>query len=487
MRTFGIILIIFAVAAAGTYFAFTSGDEPYKWTGGPIADDREVVAIVVPHAGYDFSAPVAGYGYAVLSQLDVETVFLIGSPHRVAVNGASVYDGAAYQTPLGKAEIDQTAGAALREADDRIGFSEAAHRPEHSLEIQVPFIQRSLPDAKIVPILYRQTVEGDDSKVADALVKVMTGRKAVIVISTDMSHFPGYEDAKKVDTATIEVMKKLDPQALRKNEKAQRGAGIKGLDCALCGLDAVVAGFIAAKKLGADKVHVLKYANSGDTAKGDKSGVVGYCAVALTRRKGTGPSGEAIKPKSTSASKLVRKAVYAGTWYPGSGKELKDLAAVVDGHITTAAKELGYRKKEAVMDGAAATELLTLARKTLEQVLDGKPVPSHEPKSDIAKEKLGCFVTLTVKKTHALRGCIGRFTDNATEPLYKIVQKMAVSAATEDSRFPTVTRKELDSLHIEISVLSKNVLIEKPLDLVPDKHGIVVAKGWRRGVYLVRR
>jgi AmmeMemoRadiSam system protein B/AmmeMemoRadiSam system protein A len=486
-----ILVIAFVVVTIGMYYAY-SGDGAgggVDKSANPVPADREVVALVVPHAGYAYSAHVAAYGYAVLKRTGAEVVFLLGSPHFYRLDGASVYDGAAYETPLGKALIDRETASVVRESSERIRFEENAHspektgrNPEHSLEAQIPFIQTVLPNARIVPILYRATGEKDDSEIAGALMKAMTGRKAVLVISSDMVHYPAYEAAKKADEKTLEAMKKLDPSALRKNEKEQRAAGVPDLGCALCGIDAVAAGFIAAKKLGADKVQVLKYANSGDVPIGDKSGVVGYGAVALTRKKGSAPEGEAVKPKSVEKSERVRKPGRAGVWYPGDAQALKK---EIDGYLANAEKALGYGEKEAgVMDKAAAKELLSLARKTLEAALVEKPVPKHEPVSEIAKEKLGCFVTLTVKKTGALRGCIGLFTDDAEEPLYKNIQKYAVYSALKDSRFAPVTREELDGLHIEISVLSKNEPIEKPLDLVPYRHGIVIAKGWRRGVYL---
>ena len=236
----------------------------------------QIQALIVPHAGYVYSGKTAAFAYKLVQGADIETVVILGPSHRLAFDGCSIYPEGGFETPLGIADIDKPAAQAIAKASG-FGFIPEAHAEEHSLEVQVPFIQKVLPKAKIVPIVMGLPAETTIRTLAGALTKVLKDKRALVIASTDMSHFLKKDEANALDKSTIDLVQNQKITTLMR--KVERGENI------LCGGAAVVTALLYAQKMGEAKVAVLKYADSGP-AGGPDAGVVGYFAAAVT----TGPA-----------------------------------------------------------------------------------------------------------------------------------------------------------------------------------------------------
>ncbi len=397
----------------------------------------KLMGLVVPHAGYIYSGGVAAYSYKAITNPDeIETVILLGPSHRAAFNGISVFPGGVYQTPLGDLEIDEEIAGRLIGAASGIGYVEEAHLYEHSLEVQLPFIQTIFKDVKIVTAVLGFPDPDADKKFVDEIVRITKEKNVLIVASSDFSHYHDYKTAMRMDNSAIEsIIRMSTSELLQKNESGESE---------LCGINPVKILLNIMNKLGADKAQFLHYANSGDVPAGDKTKVVGYAAIAFydtdaAKRKKPGDDEGA----DTGASKAE----------PGDDELSRD----------------DKRK------------LLSIARDTINEYVRNK---KRLEVDDITEPKLlvknGAFVT--IKMNGALRGCIGNFVSQS--PLYETIIEMAVSAATKDPRFPPVSVSELDQLELEISVLSPLREISDINEIQVGKHGIYITKGFFRGVLL---
>ncbi len=251
-----------------------------------------VRALVIPHAGYVFSGGVAASGY---NQLDPEhsyrRVFILASSHRVSLDKASVYTGGDYLTPLGKVEVDSEVSAAL--AKDRTHFTDdpAAHRDEHSIEVQLPFLQVVLKKPfKIVPIVMGTQSPEICRGIAESLNPYFTPDN-LFIVSADFSHYPSYENAKKVDAATAEAFCANSPQKFLDGLRANDRLRIPDLATSMCAWPAGLTLLYLTEGKPALKFNRIEYRNSGDSKSyGDKSRVVGYHAIAVSEdgRRGRG-------------------------------------------------------------------------------------------------------------------------------------------------------------------------------------------------------
>jgi AmmeMemoRadiSam system protein B/AmmeMemoRadiSam system protein A len=403
--------------------------------------EGDVLGLMVPHAGYQYSGPVAAYGYKILKGRPISTIILLGNSHNMRFSGAalSAYD--AWDTPLGPVEVDQELNEKLAAQSPAIVDDETPHAPEHSLEVQLPFLKVVLPEAKIVPILISSMSRGDCETLAQTLAPVLKQPDVVLIASSDMSHYPAYDDATRCDKATLNAIVTMDPDQVYAADKRLMSAGTRELHCTLCGLDSVATTMMATKQVGADKATVLKYANSGDTA-GMRSQCVGYGAVAFTA-----PAGTRGKTSDTPAAEAREAAD-------------PDLVQLTD---------------------EEKRRLLQVARRTLDARLGSGEAPSLGPGDSAAlARKTACFVTL--KERGRLRGCIGELEPR--EPLIRAVASRAIAAATQDPRFPPVTARELAGIAIEISAMSPLRRVGGPEEIVVGKHGVVVRQGTRSGVFL---
>jgi AmmeMemoRadiSam system protein B/AmmeMemoRadiSam system protein A len=255
----------------------------------------KLTALIVPHAGYIYSGPVAAYAYKQLEGQDFDTVILIGPSHRIGLAGVSVYNQGLYATPLGKVEVDIELANKIISEDKRIRFLPPAHMAEHSLEVQLPFLQRTLRDFKIVPIIISDPSRTNCRILADALLKNIRDRKVLIIASTDLSHYHPYRKARRLDKRSLDAIITLKPE-----EIAQKGN--------MCGLAAVLTTIMVTRELGANKATVLSYANSGDTA-GSQGKVVGYGAVAVTQIGGQKMGDTYSKKEQEELLKIARDSI----------------------------------------------------------------------------------------------------------------------------------------------------------------------------------
>ena len=232
-----------------------------------------LIGVLAPHAGYEYSGKVAGYSYSRLKGKDYRTVVLIGPSHQVAFKGVSVYPAGAWETPLGRVEINQKAAQTLMENCKSIKIFPAAFEREHSLEVQLPFLQRTLKSFKIVPLVTGDMDANDLKSFSDALLKLIkqNPKETVIIASSDMSHFHTHSVASQMDRLTIKEIEALNTDKLLK--------GLYKEEYELCGANAVLSLMMTASKLNAT-AKTLRYANSGDVTI-DRSRVVGYGSVAF--------------------------------------------------------------------------------------------------------------------------------------------------------------------------------------------------------------
>jgi len=405
-----------------------------------------VHALICPHAGYEYSGPVAAYAYRQVAGSAFDHVIILAASHYASFEGVSVPATDAYSTPLGKvlvwSKARELAGHAPFSLEpkclvQRPRWAGTASKPvppageetpetwEHSVEVQVPFLQRTLKQFEILPVTYGQA---DPAEVAKKLAPLVNER-TLVVASSDLSHFHPYKEARSLDQQTLKWICESDLSALSRPGAEERA----------CGRMPILT-LLHLAKLKGWKPQLLEYRNSGDTA-GNKSGVVGYGAVAFV-----GGAAEALPAQP-------------------------------------AAKE-----NSAQFNSEERKFLLDLARKTLVRAVSGEPLP--DVKTDTVPTACravnGCFVTLT--KAGALRGCIGNITPAAQ--LYLSVVENTCNAALRDPRFPPVTSKEVPALRIEISVLgaSEPLAFSSPDDLMaklqPLRDGVVLRIGGRSATFL---
>ena len=247
------------------------------------AQAQTPLGIVVPHAGYIYSGQICADGYNQVRSGAYEVVVIFGTNHTAPdLRKIALYPGAGFRTPLGTVPVDEEIVAALIAASPDCKADKAPHVREHSIEVQIPFIQVLFPQAKIVPAVVGMADIGLYTRFGAALAKVLKGKRALIVASSDLSHYPSAADAEVVDRKTLAAVASLDPTTLHNTIQAQMARRIRGLDTCACGEAPIMAAMAAAKALGAKGGRVVSYANSGDVPIGDRERVVGYGAVVFT-------------------------------------------------------------------------------------------------------------------------------------------------------------------------------------------------------------
>ena len=398
---------------------FLNSAQPKKVEG-------KILGLISPHAGYSYSGLVAGFGYKLVKERanQIKTVIVIGFNHRYPHRGIAVADFDYYQTPLGKVKIDKDIVNQLIAQNENIYPLKEAFYNENSSEMQIPFLQVVLKDFKLVIIHLGQQTWENCEILASALFEVLKEKDNFLLIaSTDMSHYLPYEQAKKLDFSTISEIEKFSPFSLY-TKSVMNGNR-------MCGYGAVCSLLLVLEKLGANKVEILHYANSGDITK-EKERVVGYLSAVVVK-EGSNPQ-EDIKDKE---------------------------------------EDMDLTKED-------KKTLLEIARKTLEGYLSQREIPEFIEVSSRLKEVQGAFVTL--KKKGQLRGCIGSIVGR--KPLYLTVRDMAIEAATADPRFAPVRYEELKDIDIEVSVLSPLKKVDSLEEIILGKHGVIVKRGFRQGVFL---
>lgn len=385
--------------------------------------EGKILGLIAPHAGYEFSGQVAAAAFAQLENENIDTVILLGNSHHQYFEGAAVYSGGYFKTPLGEVEVDADLAKKIISYDGAIKADNGPHDVEQILEVEIPFLQRTLKKFKIVPILFGNTLGNAAEIVVQAISQNMDGKNILVVASSDMSHYPSYEKANYADKKTLEAILSGEVKNLETAIAQLEKEKITNTQTFLCSADAVKALMMVMKNLGAVDIKLLKYANSGDVAGGDRSQVVGYGTIGFYGQR---PAGE--------------------------------------------------------LTVAAQARLIDIARQTVTAyAIDGR-APIIKEDSLVLNQKLGAFVTL--KKSEQLRGCIGVFTGENNLPLWQTVAEMARAAAFGDPRFSPVNAGELKDLEYEVSVLSPLQRINDWRKIELGKHGVEIKKGTSSGVFL---
>ncbi|MCX5669039.1 MAG: AmmeMemoRadiSam system protein B [Candidatus Omnitrophica bacterium] len=381
----------------------------------------EIFMLISPHAGYGYSGSTAAYGYKLIKGRPYKTILILGTSHHKAFNGAAVYAQGSFETSLGRLKIDDEFTKNLIAKGPDIFADQSAFKGEHSVEVQLPFLQKALPafsasGGKIVPLVVGDCSLDTCKKIASALKETIGARKDVLlVVSSDMYHGYDLKEADQVDKLTLELIKKMDDEGLYyslRDTKAQA-----------CGGFAVVIALNLAKEIGYAKVEILNHTNSalvtGQNANGQWT--VGYASIVVYNPKG-----------------------------------------------------------ENMLNNQQRNKLLEIARGSINTYLaTGKKMELSET-DPVLKQEMGAFVTLN--KHGELRGCIGNLS--ASQPLYFTVRDMAVEAAVDDPRFPALSLTELKEVEIEISVLSVLEKITSAEKIELGKHGVLVRRGNQSGVFL---
>jgi AmmeMemoRadiSam system protein B/AmmeMemoRadiSam system protein A len=391
----------------------------------PLPVDGEILAAVAPHAGYPYSGPVAAWTYAALKGHKYSRVVVIAPSHYVAFDFTSVYDGDAYTSPLGQVPVDKEFARRLAKMSSTIQLSDKGHQAtqdasEHSVEVELPWLQTVLGNFELVPIVMGNQSYESSRALGVALARMLhNDHDTLVLASSDLSHYHTYDDAETIDHKTLHALEAWDYLSMSRNFETRVWEA--------CGGAPIVAAMIYAERMGANKAEVLKYANSGDVTS-DHSRVVGY-----------------------SADLFVKSA-----------------------HATDAVPAFS-------LTDAEKAELLAVARKSVEYMIQrNKPyTPSPSPSETLDRE-YGAFVTLT--EGGALRGCIGYTAP--IEPLYMTVRDTATLAAVRDPRFPPVTPSELPKLAYEISVLSPLRHVTDIEQIKVGRDGLLMKNGDSEGLLL---
>jgi AmmeMemoRadiSam system protein B/AmmeMemoRadiSam system protein A len=397
---------------------------------------KKPVAIVVPHAGYIYSGQICADGWNQARGGSYDVIVILATNHTAAgLRKIALYPGSGFRTPLGTAVVDVDLTAALLAASPDCTLDKGPHVREHSLEVQVPFAQVLFPQAKIVAAIVGDADAALCTRFGNALASVLKGRRALVVASSDLSHYPSAKDAEDADMKTLEAVTTLDPAALQATIRTQMARRLSNLSTCACGEAPIMVAMAAAKTMGATGGRIVSYAHSGNLPIGERERVVGYGAVVLAADlKKEAP---AVRPATAAAS---------------------------DGTIGPADRKY----------------LLRLARETISRFLTIKMVPLPRLSSPILREPRGVFVTL--KKRGDLRGCIGHMVPD--RPLAELVAAMALQSAFEDPRFSPVTARDLPDLEIEISVLTPMKPVSGPNDIVVGRDGVLLQKGGKSAVFL---
>lgn len=390
------------------------------------------IGIIAPHAGYMYSGRTAAAAYKHLEGMEYDTVVVIAPSHTVFFQGASVYNGGAYQTPIGVVPIDMALSTRIAHMHPSIFPSNKGHtggsvRGEHALEVHLPFLQIVLGKFKLVAIVMGDQELSTSQALGETLASALSGKNALIVASTDLSHFYSEKDARRLDSQIQKAIENYNPGQLHGTINSGKGEA--------CGGGPVIAAMIATKRLGGEEIIITNYTTSAESS-GDFSEVVGYLSAVI------------VSPKQVRTNNHI----------------MGSLPKKQNDGLTEEDKKY----------------LLDLAKKSIESGINGEKCHDEEPPSRILKENRGAFVTIKINGN--LRGCIGQI--RAAQPLYKTVAEMAQAAAFEDPRFISLTEDELQGIEIEISVLSPLVKVDDLNEIKVGRDGLLIRLDMHSGLLL---
>jgi len=392
------------------------------------------VAIMVPHASYIYSGQISADAFRQAMGHAYDVVVILGVDHTSAsFSGISLGDYASFSTPLGKISVDEGVVSALIAGCRDCNRNREVHEREHSIEVQLPFVQTLFPNARIVPAIIHPADGKMCLRFGETLAKVLKEKRALIVISTDLSHYPTNRNAERADTLTLATIAGLDSSRV---SSLMRVLDLPNLETRACGEASILAGMAAAKALGARRAVVASYANSGDALVGDSSRAVGYGAVVFC--PGNAPADTAALNRPAPPSKA------------------------------------------APLQNPDKRKLLAFAREAIRRYLTTQTIPLARDFPARMDFPQGAFVTL--RKAGQLRGCIGHIPGDMA--LGKTVGSMALQAAFGDPRFSPVEINELKDIEIEISALTPMRAIASADEIVVGRDGVLLAKSGSSAVFL---
>lgn len=443
----------------------------------PPTINGKIIGLICPHAGYIYSGPVAAHGYKLIENQSYDRVVLIGNAHKMGFTGAMIDMSDYYSTPLGQVPVDKEFSNRLISEDNMVRGSAKPHQLEHSLEAQLPFLQKVLkPGFKIVPILFGHTPGLAFDSIVNSLSHITDMQSTLLIASTDLTHFPSYTDSKRIDARILQAIESMNPDLVVQVEKDEMARQTRNLDCVLCASSATRAVMIVSKYWGANAAKILHQANSGDVPRGDHTRVVGYGSVAFFNSNSESIS-ELDSPLKKDQSISVQDRVYI----------LAFVRNVLDRYVRTGKIPKHPGSSELIVvqqSNHSETSLITERLTGLETIrIPDESAPSGyrvSRSSELLQAKRGVFVTL--HEDGNLRGCIGYIEPRET--LEEALIQNTINACSRDPRFAKVKPDELDDISIEISVLSLPVPIRSVDEIVIGKHGVILSKAGRSAVFL---
>jgi len=244
----------------------------------------QVVAVIAPHAGYVYSGQVAAHTHSFLRDMVFDTAVIIGHDSHARGIVAILSPADHYETPLGRLPVYRDMVAALTASHRGIITHKGAHAREHTVEMQLPFLQVLGKECAVVPVLFGDPTAENCRIFAKAIAEASGDKKVLVIASTDLAHYPAYDQAKTLDAKSLALLSALDIDAFIAGlKKLETDGGIPGVQTAMCARGGVGTALAFAKARGADRVQILHYANSGDVPAGDKNRVVGYAAALILR------------------------------------------------------------------------------------------------------------------------------------------------------------------------------------------------------------
>lgn len=394
----------------------------------PRQTEGAIVGMISPHAGYVYSGWVAGRAYKELIGSKYDDVIIIAPSHHERFEGSSIFNGEAYTTPLGIAEVDLTLSVEIARQNPLVKLSSLGHSwkdsaSEHSIEVQLPFIQTVLPGVPIVPIVMGDQSNESINALIFSVVKAVKylNRKVLIIGSSDLSHYHSHDQAREIDVPTVRTIDKYDYFKLDSSFRS-------GLSEA-CGKGPIVATMVISEMLGANFSSPLLYATSADSpyiSDADTSRVVGYVSSLFLNSK-------------------------------------IDEFLVLPNFTENEKRDVLLAARQGIENAVNNTELLGLRYSSVALNIE-RPV----------------FVT--IRKDGNLRGCIGHTFAN--DPLIVQIEKTAHSAAKHDPRFEPLTKDELDSIDIEVTVMTRLKRMYDYNEVRPGLDGVYLKLNGRTALFL---
>ena len=385
---------------------------------------HHIDVLLVPHAGYIYSGSVTAYAFKAASLNKYKTVIILAPSHYYHFDGVSVWDKGSFKTPLGLVNVDQEIAQKIIDIDDKINFNPDIFDREHSVEVQIPFIQKVFKEAKIVPLIFGVIDTSLIVKIAKSLRYIIGRRQDVlIVVSSDLSHYFSDKKARKLDKVAIDSIRRYDIEnIIRNNNKT----------LVIDGIIPVLTAMVYAKNKGLKHIDMLKYSHSGHMT-GEMDRVVGYVSLAFHKKE------------------YLRG---------GGGNDSQNISLTV-------------KQKR---------KLLDIANKTMKKYIYKKKKYKVKKKDEYLRdESNGVFVTLY--KNGKLRGCMGNVIGD--KPLGDLVRDMTIVALTQDLRFDPVDKNEVKDIVIEVSILSPPYPIESVDEIEMGTHGVILSQGNNhQGVFL---